>query len=62
VQTDLDLMVLERAFLQEQLSQNHVAAEKMRELLAQRLAVPLLGEPPSSSDAERVCCDARPGS
>ena len=54
-QTDLDLMVLERAVLQAQLSQNHVAAEKMRDLLAQRLAVSLLGkEPPNSSDAELV--------
>lgn len=54
-QTDLDLMVLERAVLQAQLSQNHVAAEKMIELLAKRLAVSLLGkEPPSSPGAEPV--------
>jgi CRP-like cAMP-binding protein len=54
-QTDLELMVLERAVLRAQLSQSHIAAEKMRELLAHRLAVSLLGkEAPSSPGAELV--------
>jgi N-acyl-L-homoserine lactone synthetase len=54
-QTDLDLMVLERAVLRAQLSQNRVAAEKMIELLAKRLAVSVVGkEPPSPPGAELV--------
>ena len=54
-QTDLELMVVERAALRAQLSQNHVEAEKMIELLARRLAVSRLGtEPPSSPEAELV--------
>ena len=54
-QTDLDLMVLERADLRAQLSQNHAAAGKMTELLAERLAVSRLGlTPPNAPDAEPI--------
>ena len=52
-QTDLDLMVLERDVLRVQLSRNDIAAEKMTELLAKRLAVSTLGtEPLSLPNAE----------
>jgi N-acyl-L-homoserine lactone synthetase len=41
-QTDLDLMALEREALRAQLRENHAAAEKMTELVANRLALSLL--------------------
>jgi N-acyl-L-homoserine lactone synthetase len=43
-ETDLDLMVLERSVLRSQLRENPVAADHMLELLANRLAVSLLGD------------------
>ena len=53
-QTDLDLMVLERDALRAQLRENHPAAEKMTELLANRLALSLLdNDAPGSPDTDR---------
>ena len=49
--TDLDLMVLERAALRAQLRENHAAAEKMTELLANRVALSLLVNDAPSSPA-----------
>jgi N-acyl-L-homoserine lactone synthetase len=43
-ETDLDLMVLERAVLRAQLRENPAVAERMLDLLASRLALTLLGE------------------
>lgn len=54
-QTDLDLMVLERDALRAQLRENLAAAEKMTELLANRLALSLLeNDAPGSPDTDRA--------
>src|SRR5262249_55708853 len=54
-QTDLELMVLERDDLRAQLRENPAAAEKMTELLANRLAQSLLdNDAPSSPDTGRA--------
>jgi Cyclic nucleotide-binding domain len=52
-QTDLDLMVLDRVALRAQLRENRGAAAKMTELIANRLALSLLGDDaPSLSDPD----------